>query len=154
MKITHIFSSAMWHLPRETFDLATERLNNVRRMIKTGTKTSFSVKLENNHSVRPQTMKTSCQMTADFGLSWKGRGGKTPNWQILRSRASSPQAPCVPEGLRQCASDSTANSWRLPGNVADTPAVGAVELSGKHQHVTFIQEVCLCNWMENNDNNQ
>lgn len=42
------------------------------------------------------------------------------------------------------ASDSTANSWSLPRNVADMPAVGAVELSEKHQHVTFIQEVCLC----------
>ena len=32
LKITHIFSSEMWHLPRETFDLAIESLNKVRRL--------------------------------------------------------------------------------------------------------------------------
>ena len=31
-KITHIFSSAMWHLPRETFDLAIESFNEVKRL--------------------------------------------------------------------------------------------------------------------------
>ena len=30
LKITHIFSSAMWHLPREIFDLAIENLNKVK----------------------------------------------------------------------------------------------------------------------------
>ena len=30
LKITHIFSSAMWHLPRETFNLAVESLSKVR----------------------------------------------------------------------------------------------------------------------------
>ena len=34
LKITNIFSSAMWHLPREIFDLATESLNQVRRLKK------------------------------------------------------------------------------------------------------------------------
>ena len=33
-KITHIFSSAVWHLPREIFDLAIESLNEVRRLKK------------------------------------------------------------------------------------------------------------------------
>ena len=33
-KITHIFSSAMWHLPRETFDLAIESLKKVKRLKK------------------------------------------------------------------------------------------------------------------------
>ena len=33
-KITHIFSNAMWHLPRETFDLATESFNKVKRLKK------------------------------------------------------------------------------------------------------------------------
>ena len=33
LKIIHIFSSAMWHLPREIFDLATESLN-IRRLKK------------------------------------------------------------------------------------------------------------------------
>lgn len=32
--------------------------------------------------------------------------------------------------------------------------VGAVEVSEKHQDMTFIQEVCLCDWIENNDNEQ
>ena len=30
LKITHIFSSVMRHLPRQLFDLATESLNEVR----------------------------------------------------------------------------------------------------------------------------
>ena len=30
LKMTHIFSSAMWHLPRETFNLAVESLSKVR----------------------------------------------------------------------------------------------------------------------------
>ena len=30
LKITHIFSNAMWHLTREIFNLATESLNKVR----------------------------------------------------------------------------------------------------------------------------
>ena len=30
LKMTHIFSSAMWHLPRETFNLAIESLSKVR----------------------------------------------------------------------------------------------------------------------------
>ena len=34
LKITHIFSSATWHLPRDIFDLATESLNKVRRLKK------------------------------------------------------------------------------------------------------------------------
>ena len=34
LKITHIFSSAMWDLPREIFDLAIESLNKVRRLKK------------------------------------------------------------------------------------------------------------------------
>ena len=29
LQITHIFSSAMWHLPREIFNLAFESLNKV-----------------------------------------------------------------------------------------------------------------------------
>ena len=29
LKITHIFSSAMWHLPREIFNLAIESLNKL-----------------------------------------------------------------------------------------------------------------------------
>ena len=36
LKITHIFSSAVWHLPREVSDLAIERLNKVRRLKKQG----------------------------------------------------------------------------------------------------------------------
>ena len=32
LKITHIFSSAMWHVPRDIFDLAIESLNKVRRL--------------------------------------------------------------------------------------------------------------------------
>ena len=32
LKITHIFSSAVWHLPRETFHLAVEGLSKVRRL--------------------------------------------------------------------------------------------------------------------------
>ena len=35
LKITHIFSSTMWHLPIEFFDVATENLNKVRRLKKT-----------------------------------------------------------------------------------------------------------------------
>ena len=31
-KITHIFWSAMWHIPREIFDLAIESLNKVSRL--------------------------------------------------------------------------------------------------------------------------
>ena len=31
----HIFSSAMWHLPREIFDLAIEDLSKVRKLKKT-----------------------------------------------------------------------------------------------------------------------
>ena len=31
-KITHIFSNAVWHLPRELCDLAIENLNKVRRL--------------------------------------------------------------------------------------------------------------------------
>ena len=34
LKITHIFSSTMWPLPRKIFDLAIENLNKVRRMKK------------------------------------------------------------------------------------------------------------------------
>ena len=34
LKITYVFSSAMWHLPREIFDLATENLNQVKRLKK------------------------------------------------------------------------------------------------------------------------
>ena len=34
LKITYIFSSAMWHLPRDVFDLAIERLNKFKRLIK------------------------------------------------------------------------------------------------------------------------
>ena len=34
LKLTHIFSSAMWNLPREFFDLATESLNKVKRLEK------------------------------------------------------------------------------------------------------------------------
>ena len=30
LKITHIFSSAMWHLPRQIFDLAIESLNKIQ----------------------------------------------------------------------------------------------------------------------------
>ena len=30
LKITHTFTTAMWHLPREIFDLATESLNKVK----------------------------------------------------------------------------------------------------------------------------
>ena len=30
LKITHIFLSAMWHLPREIFDLAIESINKVK----------------------------------------------------------------------------------------------------------------------------
>ena len=33
-KITHILSSAVWHLPGEIFDLAIENLNKVRRLKK------------------------------------------------------------------------------------------------------------------------
>ena len=32
LKATHIFSSAVWHLPREIFDLAIKSLNKVRRL--------------------------------------------------------------------------------------------------------------------------
>ena len=32
LKITHIFSSAMWHLPRQIFDLAIESLSKVKRL--------------------------------------------------------------------------------------------------------------------------
>ena len=31
LKITHIFSSVMWQLPREIFNLAIESLNKVKR---------------------------------------------------------------------------------------------------------------------------
>ena len=34
MKITHIFSRAIWHLPRGIFDLAIESLNKIRRLKK------------------------------------------------------------------------------------------------------------------------
>ena len=34
LKTTHILSSAMWHLPREIFDLVIESLNKVRRLKK------------------------------------------------------------------------------------------------------------------------
>ena len=33
-KITHIFSSVVWHLPREIFDLVIESPNEVRRLKK------------------------------------------------------------------------------------------------------------------------
>ena len=33
--ITHIFSTVVWHLPREIFDLAIEILNKVKRLKKT-----------------------------------------------------------------------------------------------------------------------
>ena len=36
LKITYIFSSSMWHLPREIFDLAIETLDKVRRLKKHG----------------------------------------------------------------------------------------------------------------------
>ena len=32
LKLTHIFSNALWHLPRKMFDLAIEILNKVRRL--------------------------------------------------------------------------------------------------------------------------
>ena len=32
LKITHIFSSAMWHLPRQIFDLAIGSLNKIKRL--------------------------------------------------------------------------------------------------------------------------
>ena len=35
LKITHIVSSTVWHLPRDIFDLAIESLNKVRRLKKT-----------------------------------------------------------------------------------------------------------------------
>ena len=35
LKITHVYSSAMWHLPREIFDLTTESLNKVKKTEKT-----------------------------------------------------------------------------------------------------------------------
>ena len=31
LKMTHVFSSAMWHLPREIFDLPIENLKKVKR---------------------------------------------------------------------------------------------------------------------------
>ena len=34
LKITHIVSSTVWHLPRDIFDLATESVNKVRRLKK------------------------------------------------------------------------------------------------------------------------
>ena len=34
VKITSIFSSAVWHLPREIYDLATESLNKIKRLKK------------------------------------------------------------------------------------------------------------------------
>ena len=34
LKITHIVSSTVWHLPRDIFDLAIESLNKVRRLKK------------------------------------------------------------------------------------------------------------------------
>ena len=34
LKTTHIFPSAMWHLPREIFDLAIENLDKVKRLKK------------------------------------------------------------------------------------------------------------------------
>ena len=34
LKITHIFSSAVWHLPREIFDLAIESINTAKRLKK------------------------------------------------------------------------------------------------------------------------
>ena len=34
LKITHTFSTAMWQLPRESFDLATESFNKVGRLKK------------------------------------------------------------------------------------------------------------------------
>ena len=34
LKLTHIISSAMWHLSRDIFDLAIESLNKVKRMKK------------------------------------------------------------------------------------------------------------------------
>ena len=34
LKMTNIFSGAVWHLPREIFDLAIESLNKVKRMKK------------------------------------------------------------------------------------------------------------------------
>ena len=34
LRITHIFSSAVWHLPREIFDLAIGSLSEARRLKK------------------------------------------------------------------------------------------------------------------------
>ena len=34
LKITHIFSSVMWQLPREIFNLAIESLNKIKRLKK------------------------------------------------------------------------------------------------------------------------
>ena len=34
LKITYTFSSAMWHLPREIFDIAIKSLNEVKRLEK------------------------------------------------------------------------------------------------------------------------
>ena len=34
LKITHIFSSAMWHLQKEIFDLSTENINKVKTLKK------------------------------------------------------------------------------------------------------------------------
>ena len=34
LKMTHVFSSAVWHLPEEIYGLAIESLNKVRRLQK------------------------------------------------------------------------------------------------------------------------
>ena len=69
LEITHIFSSAVWHLPREIFDLAIESLNKVRRLMKQrviAEKKAFKWEINIKHTLKnPMYLEIKC-------LLWNG----------------------------------------------------------------------------------
>ena len=74
LKIALAFSSAMWHLPRELFDLAIESLNKVRRPKKKKTKKLQGVIAEKKHlndKLISKLMLLNCDVGQD---SWESLG--------------------------------------------------------------------------------
>ena len=75
LKITHIFSSTMWHLPREIFDLATESLNKVRRL-----KKACLMKRKSNQDPHPcmPFASVGCTLVPGTWGTWGPRG-----WSLI-----------------------------------------------------------------------
>lgn len=61
------------------------------------------MKLENNHNVKQQTMKTSCQKTADPGPNWKIEAGRKAT--KLTSFAANPIPQMQPVAVTGSISD-------------------------------------------------